>query len=160
MPREDLITIENARIAFRNFEGKAKQYNKEGDRNFCILLDQELAEHMREAGWNIKHLKPRDEDYENELRPYIQVSVNYKGRPPRIVLISSKGRTPIDEDLVQMLDHVDVQMVDLTLRPYDWTVSGNTGRKAYLKTMFLTMAEDEIELKYAEDPSPDDNPEF
>jgi hypothetical protein len=154
MPGRDReITIENARLAFRNFGGAEKQYNRAGDRNFCIILEPELAEEMLRLGWNVKNLKPREEDEGDVGAAYIQVAVSYKSKPPRIVMLSERqdgkmSRTPIDEDLVEMLDYSEIKTVDVTLNPYDWAVNGNTGTKAYLKTMFMTINVDPLELKY------------
>lgn len=142
------VTIEDARIVFRNFSGKEGMWNREGDRNFAVLLDEKTAHDMAQDGWNIKALKAREEDDTDQ--PYLQVSVNFKGRPPRIVLISSRGRTDLGEDEVELLDWVDITNVDLIVRPYEWAVSGKTGIKAYLKSIYVTIDEDDLEIKYAE----------
>jgi hypothetical protein len=105
---------------------------------------------MAEDNWNIKWLKPRDEDEDEVPQAYLQVSVNFKGRPPRIVLITSRGRTNLQEDQVEMLDWADVQNVDLIVRPYEWTVNGKSGVKAYLQSIYVTIEEDALERKYAE----------
>src|SRR3954465_11535199 len=34
---------------------------REGDRNFAVLLDDEVAAAMNEDGWNVKWLKPRED---------------------------------------------------------------------------------------------------
>ena len=150
MSRENDVTIEDARIAFRNFAGKEDKYNRAGDRNFAILLTQEVAIQMEEAGWNVKQLKARDEDEPTETQPYIQVAVSYKNRPPRIILLTSRGRNPVDEDLVEMLDYAEIENVDVTLTPYQWAVGEKTGTKAYLKTMYMRIREDPLDIKYAE----------
>ena len=155
------VTIENARIIFRNFSGKEGQYNREGDRNFAVVLQPEDAERMEADGWNVKYLKAREED--EGPTPYIQVSVSYKSRPPKIVLISYRGnppekvRTTLPEpdaefDLVSMLDFADFANVDLSLNPYQWSVNGNTGVKAYLRQLFATIQRDELEFKYDDIP--------
>jgi hypothetical protein len=33
------LSLENVRIGFRNFEGREGQYNKSGDRNFVVFLE-------------------------------------------------------------------------------------------------------------------------
>lgn len=143
--------IEGARLMFRNFSGREGQYNREGDRNFAVLIDDpQLEKEMKKEGWNVKFLNPRDEDDVDQA--YVQVSVNYKGRPPKIVLLSSRGnrqvRTDLAEQDVEILDWIEIANVDLILNPYEWTVSGKSGIKAYLKSMFVTMDEDELDQKY------------
>ena len=146
--QENTVVIEDARIVFRNFAGKEGMYNREGDRNFAVLLDEATAQAMGEDGWNIKTLRAREEGDPDQ--PYIQVSVGYKGRPPRVVMITSRGRNDLGEDEVELLDWVDIANVDLIIRPYTWEVNGKTGIKAYLKSIFVTIDEDELELKYAD----------
>lgn len=149
MPRDDnTVVMENVRIIFRNFAGREGMYNREGDRNFCVLLDHQTAEAMAKDGWNIKTLRPREED--DEEQPYLQVSVNFKGKPPRVVMITSRGRTTLHEDEVELLDWADIRMVDLIVRPYEWAVNEKSGIKAYLKSIFVTIEEDALERKYAE----------
>lgn len=151
MPQNDnTVMMESVRIIFRNFAGKEGQYNREGDRNFAVLLDETVANAMAEDGWNIKWLKAREEDEDSTPQAYLPVSVNFKGRPPRIVLITSRGRTNLDEDTVETLDWVDILNVDLIVRPYEWTVNGKSGIKAYLQSIYVTIEEDPLEIKYSE----------
>jgi len=145
------VVMEDARLVFRNFEGREDVYNREGDMNFSVLLDEEVARMMLEDGWNIKFLKPREDDEEKVQQAYLQVSVGFKVMPPKIVMITSGGRTILGEDDVKILDWVDIKLVDLIVRPYRWAVGDKTGIKAYLKSMFITIEEDPLELKYAQD---------
>lgn len=145
---DNTVTIEGARIVFRNFAGKEGQYNREGDRNFAVLLDPQVATDLANDGWNVKALKAREEGDEDQ--PYLPVTVSYKGRPPRVVMITSRGRTNLSEDEVDILDWADIENVDLIFRPYEWTVNGRSGVKAYLQSIYVTIREDELELKYAD----------
>jgi hypothetical protein len=152
MPQADnTVIMEGVRIIFRNFSGKEGQFNREGDRNFAVLIDDQLALAMAEDDWNVKWLNPREGDEEDQTpQAYLPVSVNFKGRPPRIVLITSRGRTNLDEDSVEMLDWADIINVDLIVRPYVWTVREKTGVKAYLQSIYVTIEEDVLEQKYNE----------
>lgn len=158
-PNDGQLKIEDATVIFRNFAGKEGMYNAEGDRNFCVLLDPQLAKQLTEDGWNVKTLKARDED--DEPQSYLQVSVKYRGkdgsisRPPTIVMITSKGRSTMPEDMVEMIDWVDIATVDLIIRPYQWAVNGKSGIKAYLKSFYVTIMEDDLALKYADVPELD-----
>lgn len=147
---EGTVTIEDARIIFRNFTGLEGDFNRAGDRNFVVLLPPVIAQQMQEDGWNIKYLDPREEG--DEPQPCVQVSVGYKVMPPRVVMITSKNRTDLREDMIDLLDAADIIKADIIIRPYNWEVRGNRGVKAYLKTMFVTIQEDELELKYAQGP--------
>jgi len=151
MPRaEGPLLMEDAPIVFRNFSGLEGKYNRAGDRNFCVLLDPKVAIQMEKDGWNVKALRSREEG--DPERPYIQVSVGFKNRPPLVVMVTSKGRTTLTESEVDLLDWVDIAKADLIIRPYNWEVSGKSGVKAYLKSLFITIDEDYLMLKYADVP--------
>lgn len=151
MPADNTVLMEGVRIIFRNFAGKEGQYNREGDRNFGVILPSDVAEAMAADGWNVKMLKPREDDEEGEETPWLAVTVAYdKGRPPKVVMITDRGRTNLDADTVEMLDWADVKNVDLIVRPYNWDVNGRSGIKAYLQSMYVTIEEDELERKYAD----------
>lgn len=145
------ITIEGARIFFRNFSGLEGKFNAKGKRNFCVAIDEDLARDLEEEGWNVKYLEPRDDG--DERLPYIQVSVMFgKGVPPKVVIITSRGKTTLTEDEINILDWAEITNADLIIRPYNWEVSGKTGVKAYLKSLFVTISEDELEQKYSDIP--------
>jgi hypothetical protein len=156
------VVMEGMRMIFRNFAGKEGQYNRQGDRNFGVILPPDVAEAMLNDGWNVKYLKPSEEEQEEGIEqgpPWLSVSVNFdKGKPPKIMLITSRGKTKLDEDTVDQLDWIEVAtdeesgnpLCDLIVRPYTWEVSGRTGIKAYLQSMYVTIVEDELEQKYAQ----------
>lgn len=146
------VVMEEVQIIFRNFSGKETDYNPEGKRNFCVLLDDEIANIMTEDGWNVKWLEPREDADEGETRQaYLQIKMRYdKGKPPKVVLVTSRGRTNLEESEVEMLDYADITNVDLIFRPYPWNVNGKTGLSAYLQSIYVTIEEDALERKYAE----------
>jgi hypothetical protein len=150
--KDNTVLMEGVQIIFRNFAGREGQYNREGDRNFAVLLDEQVAHDMAEDNWNVKWLRPRNEEEGETPQAYLPISVNFKGRPPRIVLVTSRGRTNLDESQVEMLDWVDIINVDLIVRPYEWTVNQKSGVKAYLQSIYVTIDEDPLEIKYSELP--------
>lgn len=153
MAEAKTFMVEDATLIFKNFAGKEDKYNRAGDRNFACILDNETAEQMLKDGWNVRYLKPREEG--DDPTPYVQVAVSYKNRPPRIVMMTSAGRTILSEEMVETLDYADIAQVDLISRGYEWEVNGKSGTKAYLQSMFVTIQEDALELKYSEFESDD-----
>lgn len=144
------IRIENAKIRFRNFSGKEGRFNPAGRRNFCVFLDDDTANDLKDEGWNIKWLNPRTED--DEPQAYIQVAVSYANVPPKVWLVNSKQKTLLDENTISTLDWAELEEVDLVIRPYNYDVNGKSGVKAYLKTMYAKIVEDEFADKYEDVP--------
>ena len=145
---EEKPLFENCRIIFKNFEGKQSQYNREGDRNFCVIIeDLATAKRLADDGWNIKYLAPLEEG--DQETAYLPVAVSFNNVPPTIVMLSSKGRTHLDETNVGILDHAEIENVDLIVNPYNWSVNGKSGVKAYAKTMYVTIHEDALTRKYS-----------
>lgn len=153
---DNTVLLEGVRLVFRNFTGKEGQYNREGDRNFGVIIpDQATADQMLEDGWNIKYLKPRETEDEGEdvdvETPWLAVKVGYgKGRPPMIYQVTQGGakRTLLDETTVGELDWAEITNVDLIVRPYHYDVSGRQGISAYVQSMYVTIEEDPLRAKY------------
>jgi hypothetical protein len=150
MPDDGTVLFEDAHVIWQNFAGVEGPMNAEGHRNFCVVLSEEDAARMAADGWNVKYRTPPNPD--DEPFPYIQVTVGYKYLPPRVVIISSRGRTPLDQTMVSLLDQMDVRTWDVIIRPRVWERNGRSGVKAYLKTLFAILNEDDLEKKYAHIP--------
>lgn len=144
--RAERISIENARIIWRNFAGRATMFKPEGTRMFSVVLDEETAQEFTARGLNVKLKEPKEEG--DDAFYYLEVAVSFAVRPPRVVMIANGVQTTLDESTVEILDSVEILNVDLTINPYEWTVGANSGIKAYLKSIFVTIDLDPIEAKY------------
>ena len=137
-----ILQIDDARIIHRNFAGEGSKFNREGDRNFSLVIeDEDLARRLADDGWNVKIKAPRDEDDTPFM--YLPVKLKFNDRGPSIYLKS--GNSPavrLDEESVGCLDNIDILGVDLDIRPYDWEVNGKDGRTAYLQSMCVTQEVD------------------
>lgn len=153
-----VVQIDDARIIYRNFAGAPSKFNREGDRNFAVVIeDQDIAEALTEKGWNVKIKPPREEGDEPFM--FLPVKVKFNDRGPKVYLQNSLGgrnRVTLDEDTVGILDNVDIINVDLDIRPYDWDVQGKTGRTAYLQSICVTQEVDRFLDRYAEQESPEE----
>lgn len=129
-----ILQIDDARIIYRNFSGEGSKFNREGDRNFSLIIDDPaVADELVAQGWNVKIREPREEGDNPFI--HLPVKVKFNERGPRIYLITGDRRNELDEESVGILDNVDIISVDLDIRPYDWEVNGKTGRTAYLHSM-------------------------
>ena len=149
------IIIENAHIFWRNFSGKESKYNPAGERNFCVRIDDEKnVELLKADGWNIKEIEAKKEDDEKVY--YIPVEVSFKYWPPKVVLVTRNNMTNLTEETVGELDGAEIKNVDLVIRPYEWEVNKKSGIKAYLKTLYAIIEEDEFAYKYQREYGPED----
>lgn len=132
-----ILQIDDAHIIYRNFSGVGGKFNREGDRNFAIVIpDQEAADALIKEGWNVK-IKPPREDGDSPFM-YLPVKVKFNERGPACYLATGSRMNKLDEDSVSCLDDIDILSVDLDIRPYDWVVNGKEGRTAYLQSIKVT----------------------
>ena len=129
-----ILQIDEARLVFRNFSGEASKYNREGDRNFAIIIpDEDIANAMIKEGWNVKIKQPREDGDEPFM--YLSVKVKFNDYGPNVYLVSGNKMNRLDEDSIDCLDKISILGADLDIRPYDWEVNGRTGRTAYLQSI-------------------------
>lgn len=146
--KRNVLVIYGAKLVLRNFAGRQTKYTN-GSRTFGVLIDPSTANKMAEEGWNIKYFQPKNEG-EGPV-PWINVAVNYNNIPPNIILISSGGKTRLSEDKIDMLDWAQLSNIDVSINPRKWVNdAGKTCIKAYLKSMYATVYEDELDIKYSE----------
>ena len=147
--RDNILEVEDARIIFRNFSGIGSKFNREGDRNFAVIIpDDDIKDELVEKGWPVKIKPPRDED-ENPFM-YLPVKVKFNDRGPGIYLNSGGKVTRLNKDSVGVLDEIDIESVSLDIRPYEWEVNGKTGISAYLQAGEIFQNIDRFGAKYVE----------
>lgn len=148
-----IVQIDDCRICFRNFSGRPDKYNREGDRNFALVIDdQEVADALIEQGWNVKIRPPREEGDDPFM--YLAVKIKFNDRGPNVYLKTGRATNRLDEESVDCLDNVDILGVDLDIRPYDWDVNGKTGRTAYLQSICVTQDTDRFASRFDDDEVP------
>lgn len=144
----DNLKIENAHIIYKNFSGNRDQYHP-GRRSFSVVLEEADANILEADGWNVRHRPSKANP--DEIIHSLPVEARFDNFPPRVVMIgeTSKRVTFLDENTIGQLDTAAIKNFDLLINPSRWTAAGKTGVKAYLKTAYVTIEEDDLDLKYA-----------
>lgn len=151
--------------SFRNFAGRGDRYNKEGNRNFNVIIsDETFAQELIRDGWNLRPMKPRDEDEPDAPPRYkLNICVSFrelKGLPPtKVYLYSGRKKTLLDEETIDTLDYAEYHTADLTIRPRLWTddKTGERKIKAYLQEMHVVIEANRWADKYAKYDEEDDS---
>lgn len=145
-----ILQIDDARIVFRNFRGEGGPYNREGDRNFALVIPtEEMADELTAEGWKVKTKDSREEGEPPFM--FLPVKVKFNDRGPNVYLITGNASNKLDEESVGCIDDIDIRSVNLDIRPYDWEVNGKTGRTAYLQSMEVVQEIDRFAARRAED---------
>ena len=150
-----ILQIDDARIIYRNFSGAPSKFNREGDKNFALVIDDEdICDALVNDGWNVK-IKPPREEGDNPFM-FLPIKIKFNDRGPRVYLKTGRNVNKLDEETVSILDNVDILSVDLDIRPYDWEVNGKEGRTAYLQSMQVEQEIDRFAERFAEEEYPEE----
>ena len=142
-----ILQIDNCRIVYRNFAGRGDKFNREGDRNFAIVIpDEDLANRLIDEGWNVKIKEGRDPDEGPFMR--LPVKVKFTDYGPTVYLNSAGNVVKLNEESIGCLDNIEIETVNMDIRPYDWDVNGRTGRTAYLQSMEVIQRIDRFAARY------------
>ena len=144
-----ILQIDDARIVYRNFRGEASKYNREGDRNFALVIpNEEIADALTKEGWNVKIKPPRDEDDQPFM--FLPVKIKFNDRGPSVYLVTGDRHNKLDEESIGLLDDIDIASASMDVRPYDWEVNGKTGRAAYLQSLEVIQEIDRFAARFVE----------
>ena len=152
------VLIDNARITWRNFSGRKDDYNRTGEREFHVIVDDpDIADALMERGCN---MRIRQSDDPNEPpRMSFKVKVSYRFGEPAVYLQTGSNMRTLTESNIGILDGVDIENVDLDIYfGKEWTVNGKTGRTAYLDKIKVVQEEDRFRSRFAEEEYPGERP--
>ena len=143
------INIEGSTIIWKNFSGERDRFNP-GKRGFSVVIDDAvMADELRQEGWNIKERPLQEGADPSEQEWTLPVKLNMN-RYTQVWLIVGNHKTLLDENTVAQLDVVDIIDCDISIRPYEWEMSGRTGITAYVDSMYVTIRENKFAEKYAD----------
>lgn len=156
--RRELI-FEDAEIIYPNFSGRPGEFNRQGDRNFNIVIhDSEKAEALLEEGWNIKIKTPKVNEGNSYYLLPVAVSYHEEGSGleflnPKAYLITGRRKKLLDASTIGCLDRINSETVDVIISggtPYDRR-DGTKGIKAWLSEIYVVARENHIADKYADE---------
>lgn len=149
--RKNLL-LENAQLmwgSYKNFSGRPTKYNRQGVRNFCLIIPNDMAPAMRDEGWNVK-IRTAKDDGDDPIY-YISINVSYGNSyfgDPKVVRMTSSTKVELTEETIGMLDEDEILCADVLIRPhYSTDDNGETRVKGYLKEMYVTV-QDSLSDKY------------
>lgn len=150
--KDGSLSVENARIIWTNFSGRPTKFNAAGGkRTFNLVLDRDTADTLAADGWNIREIEPRNEG--DEPMYVTEITVGFGQFPPKVYLIDgyTKRMQPLDEETIAQLDNIDIENVDVMVRPYNHGVANSRGTtvKGYVKSLYVTQDNSDFNGKYA-----------
>lgn len=149
------LIIEGAQIFYKNFSGRPTEYNREGDKNFCVYIDnEELANEMINDGWNIRNTNSEEPRY------YTAVKINYDNEyyVPEVYKINSRNKKELlKKDTIACLDSADIANIDILISASTNSTTCKYALKGYVKEMYVTINESRLAQKYAELESPEED---
>ena len=160
------VTIKDVELLngpFRNFSGEERGKNAAGKRNFCIKIDDDLAEKMKEDGFHIKILQPREEG--DEACYFLKINIKPESKyPPEIYLLKEKEgsekylvNVPLDNIRSQRrLDGKKIKYAEI--RFHGWEYDPNEDLTADLDELILEVEDTSLASAYqfAEEESPEE----
>lgn len=133
--------IRNARPCFCNFEGRVNEFNKEGRKQFSLVIEGPEKAALQARGYEVKtHTVKKT----GEIFDYITVKIGT--RIPRLFIIEDGQRVQIDDVESALLDlgNYDIENITVSITPYECEVMGKHYQVAYAKTIVVTIAYDEL----------------
>lgn len=159
--RNQILWLRDVETIFCNFEGRERDLNPEGVRNFCVFIDDpELADSLASDGLNVKweKLSPR-EATERAPRPFIKVNVSYRFGAPTVIAYYGKYVADddtvryrkcmyLDENAIKKLDRWPLERMDVGIELSPYSVNGRSGLSAYLHELRAVRQDSPFDTDY------------
>lgn len=150
------ITLEDARFWGRpNFSGEMDQF-KDDRRKFSVLIPNDMADNLRELGWNVKTRLPTPEEMENgrEEVSGLKVMVDFRTHGneevgPDIWLIMGESREKLTSKTVGLLDRSRLITLDMEIRGWEYDPEDKPGEfSARLIQLVAVIEPNLLQTKY------------
>ena len=116
------VRFDDADIIFKHFGGEKDNFHTEGQRDFCIKIDEEEAHYLMDKGLNVKPLTSRDPDEPPMF--YVKVKLRYGVRDdgtewgPIINVYTDKVKRVFKEKDATKLDRARILDADVVTHIY------------------------------------------
>jgi hypothetical protein len=148
------LILEDAKFFGRpNFSGELDRF-KDDRRKFTVLIPNELADQLREMGWNVKTSIPTEEERAEgrEELSHLKVMVDMSdepGRGPDVWVIMGEDREKLTTATVGILDRSRIDTMDMEIRAWEYDPEENPGKySARLVMLVAHITPNRLEEKY------------
>ena len=143
LDRTTVLKLTHAQFIYcPNFSARADTYNPNGGkRYFNVKVPEDIVDSLIADGWNVKATNPKDDQ---AVEHYIKVNVNFNGfRPPKVWVKSGAKGEPVllDEETIGQMDTFEIVDMELNITP--WVTDRYDTIPCYLKSAFVTIADDD-----------------
>lgn len=154
------VTFNDVEMRWKNFSGKADDFNPQGKRFFHIVLNEDMVNELRNVelttkngkvvrGANVKTHVPKNGDGDPMYTLKVLIGDFF---PEQVIRVTSSNRMNLDEETIGNLDreYIEKAKVMVTLSPYERP--GNTGITAYCRKLAVWVKEDDFDKDFKDIP--------
>lgn len=156
------LILEDAKFWGRpNFNGELDRF-KDDRRKFTVLIPNDIADQLREMGWNVKTEIPTKEEMEQgrEMLSHLKVIVDYKfhdqhpndveyEKGPDVWIIQGEDREKLTSKTVGSLDRTRIETMDMELRAWEYNPEDHPGKySARLVMLVANIRPNILDKKY------------
>lgn len=151
-----ILEIDGAEIKYPNLEGRADQFNRNGERYVNIIVDEEYVDFLRnDLGINVKE-RPRNKEG-TEFEYSIKAKMRFNGRTTIYLSDTMTSKhIKINEDTANVVDTANIVYADFDLNVREWELGGRSGVNLWIDKANFVQEYDRFAQKFAEQERPTD----